>query len=169
MAQGREPPTVGSSGAQPGRALSFADDPGWPDITAELNSPDDDASPELVSAVTGLLHQWRPERPDVIVPLPSPGQQRRARSLATQLSQRLRIPLDDAFTWTGDPVPANLPSGRHVQQVEEQLRFRGDSVSGRVLLVAASGRTMWTATVAAALLRDAGADEVIPVLVRRLP
>ncbi len=156
-------------GAAPGRALAFADDPGWPDVIAEFDAVDADPSPELVAAVAGLLRQWQPERPDLIVPFPVPGQEQRTRALARNLGGRFHIRVAEIFTWTGGRIPANLPSVRHVQHVEQQAVLARGQVTGRVLLVAATGRTMWTVTVAAAQLREAGADEVLPLVVHRLP
>jgi len=105
----------------------------------------------------------------VIVPVPVLGQEQRTAGLAQQLSERFGIPVADRFTWTGPPVPAELSSSVHVQHVERQLSFAGDPVNGRVLLLAATGRSLWTTTVAAALLRESGANEVLPLVVHRLP
>lgn len=155
--------------AGPGRALAFADDPGWPEVIAELAAPDADPSDELTEAVVALLRQWRPDRPDVIVGLPTPGNQRRTSTLSQALGERFGIPVLDPFTWTGGPVASDLTSGRQVQQIDDQLQCSEDAVRGRVLLISATARSLWTVTVAAAQLREAGADSVIPLVVQRLP
>lgn len=157
------------SAAGPGRAVCFANDPAWPHLVTELSSPDAAPSKELIEAVCSLLGQWRPERPDVIVPVPVLGQEQRTAGLAQQLSERFGIPVADRFTWTGPPVPAALSSSVHVQHVERQLSFTGEPVNGRVLLLTATGRSLWTTTVAAALLRESAANEVLPLVVHRLP
>ncbi len=157
------------SGAEPGRALCFAHDPGWPHIVAELRSPDAAPSPELVTATLNLLAQWNPGDLDAIVTIPIPGQQQRTNGLAEAISTHVGVPLVEAFTRIGPPVPAGLASTAHVEYVEEHLIPAPITLPGRVLLLAASGRSMWTTTVAAATLREQGANEVLPLIVHQLP
>ena len=156
-------------GAEPGMAVCYADDPGWPELVAELRSADADPSPDLVEAVMRTLARWRPPRPDAIVPLPSPGQAQRGNTLAHILGGRYGIPVNEVFDWTGPPAPADLSASAHVAHIEQHLLHHGTPVSGTVLLVAATGRLMWSITVAAAVLREAGAAAVVPLVVQRLP
>jgi ATP-dependent DNA helicase RecQ len=153
----------------PGRAIAYADDPGWPDLVAELQPPDSEPTAELAAMVADFIGGWRPERPDVIVPLPTPGQQRRTTGLARALGERFGIQVADILTWDGEPVPANLPSGLHVQHVEDRIRSSDGLQGGRVLLLSATARTLWSLTVASALLREAGATDVVPLVLSRQP
>lgn len=156
-------------GAEPGRAVCFANDPGWPDIVAELRGGDAPASPKLVDAVIQLLTTWHPPRPDVIVPLPYAGQEQRSADLAEALGRRFGIPVAETFQWNGDATAADLSATAHVTHVERHLHHDGSPVAGRVLLVSPTARLMWNVTVAAAILREAGADSVVPLVVHRLP
>lgn len=156
-------------GAVEGRAVAFADDPGWPDVVAETSAPDAAPSTELVAAMAATIEAWRPERPSVIVPLPDFVHPVRTRGLAAGLAQRFGIPAADVLQVQGSPPPADAASGAVVRALEDALRVGGSIAEGPVLLVGESARSRWTLTVAAALLRDAGATAVYPVVAHLLP
>jgi ATP-dependent DNA helicase RecQ len=153
-----------------GRAVAYADDPGWPDLVAEMDSPDGPPSPHLIDALIGVLQDWRPPRPGAIAALPDPEHPQRIAGIVQALSVRLRLPVIDALTWTGPGVPDKLASGADVAAVEERLQLSDGVVpTAPVLLVAISARTRWTHTVAAALLREGGATDVLPLVVHLKP
>ena len=156
-------------GADPGMAICYADDPGWPELVEELAGSDAEPSDQMVDAVKRRLSTWQPLGPDLIIPLPYPGQEQRSGALASRLGEHFGTPVAEVFRWTGPATPPDLSGTAHVTHVEEHLRFDGTPVSGTVLLVSATGRLMWNATVAAALLREAGAERVVPLVVQQLP
>jgi ATP-dependent DNA helicase RecQ len=70
----------------------------------------------------------------------------------------------------GPRPDADVARSLRAQQVDASLQLRpGSSVEGRVLLVDDVLRTGWTVTVAGALLREAGADLVLPLVVHQRP
>jgi ATP-dependent DNA helicase RecQ len=82
-----------------------------------------------------------------------------------------RLPVVDALCQAG-PMPADdLASGAKVVALQQALVLRPGVVlpSGPLLLVDARCRSGWALTVAAALLRQAGADAVLPLVLHQLP
>ena len=66
--------------------------------------------------------------------------------------------------------PTDTASAGRARACFDTLATTGIELSaGPVLLVDDTYRTGWTMTVAAALLREAGADAVYPFVVHRLP
>jgi len=159
-----------TSALQPGRAVAFAADPGWPSLLQTLGS--DRIDEELVSsAINETLAAWRPAAPDAIVFVPDGrGHAAAWQPIMATLSDRYRIPALGGFTWTGTPPPDAAASSTHVSHVEASLTWeRPEPLPQRVLLVTPSARTRWTITVAAQLLADSGAGEVHPLVVHLLP
>lgn len=170
----RWPAGVGRKGAirgfDVGRAVAFADDPGW---VAELQAlrlgPSGHISPELppelLAGAVALLGRWAktwPARPVCVVPLPAPDMAAN-RVLAAHIAQKGRLPLHDVFSWHGGPAPDDAASTPVVAHLESAIRIATDAdlPPGPVLLVASTVRTRWAATVAAALLRENGASQVL--------
>jgi ATP-dependent DNA helicase RecQ len=83
--------------------------------------------------------------------------------LAAHIAQKGRLPLHDVFSWAGGPAPDDTASTPVVAHLESAIRLRPDAAlpAGPVLLVATDVRTRWAATVAAALLREQGAPQVM--------
>jgi ATP-dependent DNA helicase RecQ len=72
--------------------------------------------------------------------------------------------------WAGGPASSDGSSGARVTQLAKKLTVTGGAVaSGTVLIVAGTYRSGWTTTVAAALLRTAGADRVLPLVAHQQP
>jgi ATP-dependent DNA helicase RecQ len=67
------------------------------------------------------------------------------------------------FSWQGGPTPADVASTPVVAHLESAIRLAPDAdlPHGPVLLVCTDARTRWTATVAAALLRENGVSQVL--------
>jgi ATP-dependent DNA helicase RecQ len=82
-----------------------------------------------------------------------------------------RLPVIDAFSVSGGAPPDDAASGARVRALLAGLRLNeGIQVPhGPVLLVDDTYRTGWTATVAGALLRQAGATAVLPLVIHQLP
>ncbi|HEX5587206.1 MAG TPA: RecQ family ATP-dependent DNA helicase, partial [Acidimicrobiia bacterium] len=75
-------------GATHGRALTYADTPGWLDAVRALNAPDAPLPDEVFDGMVTVLTRWRTtwnERPVAVVPMPS----RRHPVLVRDLAERL--------------------------------------------------------------------------------
>jgi ATP-dependent DNA helicase RecQ len=157
-----------------GRALAFADDPAWPEAGQLCEGVDGPAPQWVVDALTGVLARWSRtwgHRPSVIVPVPSSHHQELVTGVAAALGELGKIRVVDALTLTGAPPDAGLSAKALGAVAGERLGVRsGVKLAGEtVLLVDARWCSGWTATVAAALLRSAGAREVLPLVVQQQP
>jgi ATP-dependent DNA helicase RecQ len=161
-------------GATAGRALTYADTPGWLNAVTALAGPDAPLPDDVVQGVVAVLTRWRQswnERPVAVVPMPSRRHPVLVRDLAERIAAIGKLQLVDALTVSGPRPPDDVPSGPRVEALFASLSVvRGVSFpDGPVLLVDDNYRTGWTMTVAAALLREAGAREVMPLVVQQLP
>jgi ATP-dependent DNA helicase RecQ len=159
-------------GCATGRALAFADDPGW--IEEVRNLRDAPASQELLDGFVRTLTRWRSSwdsRPVAIVALVSHAHGRFTRSIAEHLSVVGKLPIIDAIGISGAMPTADVPSAGQVAARNANIALRPDVVipRGPLLVVDALYRTGWTMTVAAALLREAGATAVLPLVAHQLP
>src|SRR3954447_1827476 len=162
-------------GATHGRALTYADTPGWLNAITALNGPDAPLPDDVIAGMVAVLTRWRQSwnaRPVAVVPMPS----RRHPVLVHDLAERIaaigKLELVDALTVSGPRPPDDVPSGPRVEALFASLAVAPELPSlpdGPVLLVDDTYRTGWTMTVAAALLREAGAREVMPLVVQQLP
>ena len=169
-ARKRWPAGVGRKGAirgfDLGRAVAFADDPGWvAELQALRQAAPGEVPDELLAGAVAMLGRWAktwPARPVCVVPLPAPNMAGNRR-LAEHIAQKGRLLLQDGFSWTGGPAPEDVASTPVVAHLESAIRWAGDAAmpAGPVLLVATDVRTRWTATVAAALLREQGVSQVL--------
>ncbi len=158
-----------------GRTLVFADAPEWRETVATLFARDAPAPEEVRDACVRLLAGWRsswPARPEVVVDLPAAGFPVMTASLADHLAAVGRL---DRASVAVPRVPADL---RELSSADEAALWKdgldvsgaADAVAGRaVLLVVDATSSLWPVTVAAALLRRAGASVVLPMLVHRRP
>ena len=165
-------------GCSEGRALAFADDPGWAELLLPLFAAPDVPAPEpVLKAVVDVLARWRRswgQRPVAVVPMPSALHSTLIRSVASHVAAVGRLPLLDALqlNHAAGPVPgADAPSGAKVAALIGALSLRPEVElpAGPLLLVDARLRSGWSVTVAAALLRDAGASAVLPLVLHQLP
>ncbi len=167
---------AGGHAAVAGRALAFADDPAWPQVAALVadGAPDRDLPDDVVQGIVALLSRWAtgwPDRPAAVVPMPSVTHPRLIRHLAERISTIGDLRLVTALEQEGPrPIADTSPSAR-AQALARRLRLiegiRLEPVP--VLLIDDSYRTGWTVTLAAALLRDAGATAVLPLVVHQRP
>lgn len=157
-----------------GRAVAFADDPGWvTELQALRTAAPGDVPAQLLVGAVATLGRWAknwPDRPVCVVPLPAPNMASNRR-MAEHISQMGRLPLHDVFIWTGGPAPDDAASTPVVAHLESAIRLAPDAAlpAGPVLLVATDVRTRWTATVAAALLREHGASQVLVLALHLRP
>ncbi|MEY4607447.1 MAG: ATP-dependent helicase RecQ [Actinomycetota bacterium] len=163
-------------GLADGRAVAFADDPGWvAEITALQRSRYADIPGELLDGAVASLGRWRSTwigRPVAMVPVPAHGAEADAnRRLAEHLAGRGGLPVLDAFSWQGGPPPADASSTAVVAHLERAIRLdpTASFPDGPVLLCAASARTRWTLTVAAAMLHEAGCGVAMPLVLHLRP
>ncbi len=167
---GKIPPGLA---AEPGRALGRLTDLGWgPRLRAVLASaePDGPVPDDLIEAVVKVLAGWNWERrPAGVVTLPSRTRPELIASLGQRVAGIGRIPYLGALTCTGDPRSGHSNSAQRLSALTRALVVPGplgDAVSragGPVLLVDDRIETGWTMTVAAWLLREAGAPAVLPL------
>jgi ATP-dependent DNA helicase RecQ len=166
----RWPSGVGRKGAirgfDVGRAVAFADDPGWVAELQALRSAAPGVVPaEILAGALALLGRWAKSwsaRPVCVVPMPAPDMASNRR-LAEHMAQKGRLPLHDVFSWTGGPAPDDAASTPVVAHLESAIGLAPAATlpAGPVLLVTTDVRSRWTATVAAALLREQGASQVL--------
>jgi len=166
----RWPAGVGRKGAirgfDLGRAVAFADDPGWvAELQALRQAAPGEVPDELLAGAVAMLGRWAktwPARPVCVVPLPAPNMAGNRR-LAAHIAQKGRLLLQDGFSWTGGAAPDDAASTPVVAHLESAIRWAGDAAmpAGPVLLVATDVRSRWTATVAAALLREQGVSQML--------
>ena len=113
-------------------------------------------------------HDW-PARPTCVVALPVPTVDVRCRARRSDRHSR-QASGRRGVTWRGGPATSDGSSGARVAQLARRLTVAdGAAVSGTVLLVAGTYRSGWTTTAAAALLRDAGAARVLPLVAHQWP
>ena len=160
------------AGIAPGRAVAFADDPGWQDTLASLWRTDQEAPPEILDAAVQVLRRWSRswERPVAVVPMPSRRYPTLVASVAQHLAEVGRLPLVEALSVSGPPPAAQAASAVRVKDLLATTTVRpGVMLDGPVLLVDDTIRTRWTVTVAGALLTEAGATTVLPLAIHQLP
>lgn len=161
-----------------GRVVARLSDLGWGGTLRPLFASDRDGKPvdadvppELAKACLRVLAQWGwAERPVAVAWVPSVGRPRLVESLATGIAAAGRLealgPL--ALTDPSEPRRGSTNSAYRVRDVWRRLAVppemaaRLASLEGPVLLVDDFVDSRWTLTVAARLLRRAGADAVLP-------
>ena len=149
-----------------GRAVAFADDPGWVvELQALRIAAPGDVPTDLLAGAVATLGRWAktwPARPVCVVPLPAHNMASN-RALAAHIAQKGRLPLQDVFSWAGGMPPDDAASTLVVAHLESVMRLARDVAlpDGPVLLVATYVRTRWASTLAAALLREQGVNQVL--------
>ncbi len=126
---------------------------------------------DLVAALVQVLAAWEwPRRPAGVVSLPSRSRPRLISSLAERIAGIGRLPLLGSLGYAGHgPGPRQFNSPQRLQAVwrelvlPEPVRTAVAGLDGPVLLIDDRIETGWTMTVAAKLLREAGAPAVLPL------
>ncbi len=163
-------------GLSDGRAVAFADDPGWVDELAELaRTGRTVVPPELMAGAVEVLRRWSGSwrtRPVAVVAAPAYGAEMKAnRALAEHIGAVGKLPVLDVFSWDGSSSPSDTSSAPVVRHAEEAIGVDRSVAlpDGPVLLCATTMRTGWSITVAAALLHEAGVATTLPLVLHRLP
>lgn len=161
--------------AEQGRALGRLTDIGWGSTLRSLLSAEAADGPvpdQVFDAVVKVLAAWDwAERPAGVVTLPSHSRPELIGSLAQRIAAigRLRPLGSLAYAGAGaGPGPRRHNSAQRVRSLWDAFTVPptvGDAIAslgGPVLLVDDQIETGWTMTVAARLLREAGASAVLP-------
>jgi ATP-dependent DNA helicase RecQ len=152
-----------------GRALARLTDLGWGGTLRELfaaGAPDAPVPPQVLAACVRVLADWRwAERPVAVASVPSRSRPQLVDSLARGLAEVGRLPYLGALSPV-DGGPTGQPGGNSAFRLAGLWnRFSADGLdvpSGGVLLVDDQADSRWTLTIAARILRQAGATEVLP-------
>jgi len=160
-----------------GRALSRLTDAGWGARLRELldpASPDEPVPDDVFDAVVRVLAAWDWEtRPVGVATIASRSRGELIESLAARLARVGRLPLLGRLELAG-AAAANGSGGEHNSaqrllavwsrfRVPPDLSAALSDTPGPILLVDDRVDTGWTMTVAARLLREAGAPAVLPL------
>jgi ATP-dependent DNA helicase RecQ len=164
------------SGIADGRALAFADDPGWADRVVGLTdarAPDVELPDDVAGGIVELLARWArewPARPTTVVAIPSRTHPLLISSLARHIATVGRLDLVDALAWRGPRPVAGVGSGQRVAAVTGSLVPTSALLPpGPILLIDDVYSSGWTMTVAASLLDELGATAVYPLVLHRRP
>ncbi|WP_350352892.1 DEAD/DEAH box helicase [Microbacterium sp. A8/3-1] len=153
-----------------GRALARLTDLGWGNTLREIFAPgasDAAVTPQLIQGCIRVLAGWGwAERPVAVVALPSRSRPLLVDSLARGLAEVGRLPYLGALEPVGGG-PTGQPGGNSVFRLAGLWdRFSAEHLevpAGPVLLVDDLVDSRWTMTVAARVLRQAGATDVLPL------
>jgi ATP-dependent DNA helicase RecQ len=158
-------------GAVPGGAVPGGAVPGKSAV------PDDSVPPDLVAALVQVLAAWDWEqRPAGVVTLPSHTRPQLIASLGERIAEIGRLPMLGSLSYAGSGPRAGASaaqqfnSPQRLQAVWRELRLPGPlaeaiaSLGGPVLVIDDRIDSGWTMTVAARLLREAGAPRVLPLV-----
>ncbi|CAM5333690.1 DNA helicase OS=Streptomyces aurantiogriseus OX=66870 GN=GCM10010251_44970 PE=4 SV=1 [Streptomyces aurantiogriseus] len=182
--KGRIP--VGEQAAT-GRALGRLSDIGWGNRLRPLlaaPAPDGPVPDDVAKAVVGVLADWAkgpggwasgaadaPPRPAGVVTVASRTRPRLIHSLGARIAEVGRLPLLGTVEYTGDASPVSRSnSAQRLKALDGMLAVPPALASalaearGPVLLVDDYTETGWTLAVAARMLRRAGAQGVLPLV-----
>ncbi|GAA3230568.1 RecQ family ATP-dependent DNA helicase [Actinocorallia longicatena] len=150
---------------EPGRALGRLTDIGWgPRLRGLLSGPDQPVPDDVFAAVVQVLSAWGwQERPVAVVSVASRTRPELVGSLTAGLAAIGRLPHAGDLRSSGEvPLPQHN-SAQRLRTVLRSLTLDLEIPQGPVLLVDDLTDTGWTLTVAARLLREAGATAVLPL------
>ena len=162
--------------AEPGRALGRLTDIGWGSALRTLlaeQTPDGPITDQLADAMVKVLASWDWKlRPAAVVAMPSRTRPELIASLAQRIAAIGRLPYLGALGYATDdgPGPRRHNSAQRMAALWRALTVPPDlsdalnsDLAGPVLLIDDQIDTGWTMTVAAMLLRNAGAPAVLPL------
>jgi ATP-dependent DNA helicase RecQ len=163
---------------EPGAADAALGDSGPGGAVADDSAvPDDSVPPDLVAALVQVLAAWDWEqRPAGVVTLPSHTRPQLIASLGERIAEIGRLPMLGSLSYAGSGPRVGASgaqqfnSPQRLQAVWRELRLPGPlagavaSLGGPVLVIDDRIDSGWTMTVAARLLREAGAPRVLPLV-----
>lgn len=154
-----------SGGAAPGRAIGRLTDLGWgARLRRLLAEPDQEVPDDVVQAAVAVLKAWDwKARPVAVIGLDSETHPRLISSTVQRLAQLGRLTDLGTLRYAPQRRPATAANSAYrVAALHGAWEAPGITVDGPVLLVDDMTDTGWTLTMAARVLRDAGAPEVLP-------
>jgi ATP-dependent DNA helicase RecQ len=159
--------------AEPGRALARLTDLGWGPRLRGLfadGAADGPVPGEMVDAVVKVLAAWDwARRPAGVVTMPSRSRPKLVASLGERIATLGRLPYLGQLERAGGGPAAQYNSAQRLRALWSAFAVPADvgaqvaGLDGPVLLVDDRIDTGWTMTVAARLLREAGASAVLPL------
>jgi ATP-dependent DNA helicase RecQ len=164
--------------AEPGRALGRPTDLGWgPRLRSLLavDAPDEAVPGDVVEAMVKVLAAWDwAQRPAGVITMASRSRPLLIESLGTRIAELGRMPYLGQVEYadgqgSARPAAQQHNSAQRLRALWHELTVPGPvagavaSLGGPVLLVDDQIDTGWTMTVAARLLREAGAPGVLPL------
>ncbi len=162
--------------AGPGRALGRLTDIGWGSALRAMlaqDAPDEPVTGQVTDALIAVLAAWGwDERPTGVITLPSRTRPVLIGSLGERIARVGRLPYLGSLAYTSPegPGPRRHNSAQRLSALWSALAIPGpvrDAMEsgppGPVLLIDDRIETGWTMTVAARLLREAGAPAVLPL------
>jgi ATP-dependent DNA helicase RecQ len=151
--------------ASQGRALGRLTDIGWGTIVRDLLAAQDQPVPDNVfDALVKVLASWGWEqRPVAVVSIPSRSKPELVASLAERIAAIGKLPYLGALDYVDPPAERRHNSAQRVRSLWTTFTVPFDIPAGPVLLVDDRIESGWTMTIAAKLLREAGATAVLPL------
>jgi ATP-dependent DNA helicase RecQ len=156
--------------AEPGRALARGEDPIWGEPVRAALAGGADLPAEVVDGVVAALGAWGwpAGRPTWVSWVPSRRREAVLRELATRLAALGRMELATPLSATGPGFQEDAATNADSAALAlRRLAVTGPVPAGPVLLVDDVTRSGFTLTVAAALLREAGAGPVYPLVLHK--
>jgi ATP-dependent DNA helicase RecQ len=152
--------------ASQGRALGRLTDIGWGTIVRDLLAAPDQPVPENVfDGMVKVLASWGWEqRPVAVASIPSRSKPELISSLAERIGTVGRLPYLGALGYQDPPAERRHNSAQRVRSLWTTFTVPFDVPDGPVLLVDDRIDSGWTMTIAARLVREAGASVVMPLV-----
>ncbi|BBZ77922.1 ATP-dependent DNA helicase RecQ [Mycolicibacterium anyangense] len=161
-----------TGGAAPGRAIGRLTDLGWgPRLRRLLDEPDAAVPPDVVQAAVKVLAAWDwAQRPTAVLAMDSDTHPVLISSLAGELARIGRLTDLGVLRYAVGRRPVTAANSAYRVAALDGSWSAPDSAAlaaadGPVLLVDDRGDTGWTMTMAARVVRDAGAPAVLPLVI----
>jgi ATP-dependent DNA helicase RecQ len=152
---------------RPGRALARSGDGGWDPLVREGRFRSGRFADELVGACVRVCDQWGPEPgPEWVTGVPSLRQPQLVPDFAGRLADALGLPYLELLARVGDGPPQREMenSSQQAANVRDQFAVAAPPPSAPGLLVDDLWFSGWTLATVGALLREAGAGPVHPLV-----
>lgn len=161
-----------ADGAAPGRAIGRLTDLGWgPRLRRLLDEPDDQVPPDVVQAAVKVLAAWDwAQRPTAVLAMDSDTHPVLISSLASELARLGKLTDLGVLRYAVGRRSVTAANSAYRVAALDGSWSAPDSMAltaagGPVLLVDDRSDTGWTLTMAARVVRDAGAPAVLPLVI----